>query len=137
VAPSTQPVRMRFSLRLLFVVMTVLAFGCALAVLMPVEISHLLIGLFWMVALSVLTLGVVFGHGDRRAFCIGALIVGSSVWTNVGGRFMQGMHYLYGIAAAGYGISLPVMLWLDLLVLAVAAVVNGWLCVRARSYLER
>jgi hypothetical protein len=127
-SPSTP---WQFSLRHLFIAMTVLAAGCSLAMLMPVGLSHLVIGLFWMIALSVLTVGVVFGRGDRRAFCIGALIVSSSVWTNVGGRFMQGIHYIYD------GVSLPVMLWLDLGVLSIAALANGWLCVQARRYFDR
>jgi hypothetical protein len=128
---------MQFSLRFLFVAMTVLALGCGFAVLMPVEISHLLIGLIWIVALSVLVVGLFFARGDQRAFCIGAFIVASSAWTDIGGRFMQGVHYGYGIFTLGYGISLPVLLWLDLVVLALTAVANGWLCVQARRYFER
>lgn len=128
---------MQFSLRFLFVAMTCLALGCGFAVLMPVEISHLLIGLIWIVALSVLTVGLFFARGDERAFCIGAFIVASSVWTDIGGRFMQGVHYVYQIASIGYGLSLPVMLWLDLAVLALTAIANGWLCVQARRYFER
>lgn len=127
----------RFSLQGLLVAMTTLAVGCGFAVLMPVEISHLLIGLIWIVALSVLTVGVVFGQSDQRAFCIGALIVASSVWTNIGGRFMQGVHHVYDLITLGYGVSLPIVLWLDLAVLLVTAVANGWLCTRARGYFER
>jgi hypothetical protein len=117
--------------------MTLLALGCGFAVLMPVEISHLLIGLIWIIALSILAVGLFFAQGDRRAFCIGAFIVASSVWTDVGGRFMQGVHYLYQIPLFGYGISLPIMLWLDLAVLALTAIANGWVCVQAKRYFER
>jgi hypothetical protein len=128
---------MQFSLRFLFGAMTVLAVGCGLAVLMPVEISHLLIGLIWIIALSVLVVGLFFARGDQRAFCVGAFIVASSVWTDIGGRFMQGVHYLYQVLTFTHGVSLPVMLWLDLAVLALTAVLTGWLCIQARRYFER
>jgi hypothetical protein len=117
--------------------MTALALGCGFAILMPIEISHLLIGLIWIVALSVLTVGLFFARGDQRAFCIGAFIVASSVWTDIGGRFMQGVHYLYEVLSFGQGVALPLMLWLDLAVLALVAIANGWLCMQARRYFER
>jgi hypothetical protein len=128
---------MRFSLHFLFVAMTALALGCGFAVLMPVEIGHLLIGLIWIVVLSVLMVGLFFARGDQRAFCIGAFIASASVWTDIGGRYMQGVHYIYQVLTLGYGVSLPLMLWLDLAVLALTAVANGWLCVQARRYFER
>lgn len=128
---------MQFSLRCLFFVTTVLALGCGFAVLMPVEISHLLIGLIWIIVLSVLAVGLFFARSDQRAFCIGAFIVASSVWTDVGGRFMQGVHYLYQILTPSHGVALPIMLWLDLAMLALTAVANGWLCMQARRYFER
>jgi hypothetical protein len=133
---NTSRGHIRFSLGSLFGAMTLLAIGCGFAVIVPVELSHLLIGLIWLVAISVLLVGLVFGRGDRRAFCIGAFVVASSVWTDLGGRFMQGVHYLYGVLSAGYGVPLPVMLWLDLGVLAAVAVATGWLCVRARTFFE-
>ena len=133
----SQHSRLRFSLKHLLTAMTVVAFACGFAVLVPVAISHLLIGLFWMAALGVLAVGVLFGHGDRRAFCIGALIVTSSVWTDIGGRYMQGVHYLYDLLVPGNSITLALLLWVDLLVLAATAIANGWVCVQARRYLER
>lgn len=126
----------RFSLSSLFWAMTVIALGCGFAVIVPVEISHLLIGLIWMIAFGVLTVGLIFGRGDRRAFCIGAFVVVASVWFDIGGRVMQGVHYLFGVISLGYGVPLQVMLWLDLGVLAALAVANGWLCVRARKFFE-
>jgi hypothetical protein len=128
--------RWRFSLSSLFWAMTAIALGCGFAVIVPVEISHLLIGLIWMIAFGVLTVGLIFGHGDRRAFCIGAFVVVASVWFDIGGRVMQGVHYLFGVFSLGYGVPLQVMLWLDLGVLAALAVANGWLCVRARRFFE-
>lgn len=126
----------RFSLSSLFWAMTVIALGCGFAVIVPVEISHLLIGLIWMIAFGVLTVGLVFGRGDRRAFCIGAFVVVASVWFDIGGRVMQGVHYLFGVISLGYGVPLQVMLWLDLGVLAALAVANGWLCVHASRFFE-
>jgi hypothetical protein len=126
----------RFSLSSLLWAMTVIALGCGFAVIVPVEISHLLIGLIWMIAFGVLTVGLIFGRGDRRAFCIGAFVVVASVWFDTGGRVMQGVHYLFGVISLGYGVPLQVMLWLDLGVLAALAVANGWLCVRARGFFD-
>lgn len=117
--------------------MTALAIACGFAGFVPVEISQLLIGFVWIVATSLLIVGLFFGRGDRRAFCIGASVVVSSMWTGIGGRFMEGIHYLFGIFSLGYGVSQPIMLWLDLAVLAALAVANGWLCMRARAYFER
>jgi hypothetical protein len=128
---------MQFSLRFVFIAMTVIALSCGFAVIVPPEISHLIIGLIWIVAISILAVGLFFARGDQRAFCIGAFIVTSSVWTDIGGRFMQGVHYLYQILALGYGVSLPIMLWLDLGVLGLTAAANGWLCMQARRYFER
>jgi hypothetical protein len=126
----------RFSLSSLFWATTVIALGCGFAVIVPVEISHLLIGLIWIIAFGVLTVGLIFGRGDRRAFCIGAFVMVASVWFDIGGRVMQGVHYLFGVLSLGYGVPLQVMLWLDLGVLAALAVANGWLCVRARQFIE-
>jgi hypothetical protein len=75
-------------------------------------------------------------RGDRRAFCVGAFVVVASVWFDIGGRVMQGVHYLFGVISLGYGVPLQMMLWLDLGVLAALAVANGWLCVRARQFFE-
>lgn len=133
----TTPGRWKFSLRTLFVAMTALGIACGFAVLVPVEVSHLLIGLIWILATSLLIVGLFFGRGDQRAFCIGASVVVTSMWTGLGGRFMQGVHFLFGVFSAGYGVSLPIMLWLDLAVLAALAVANGWLCMKARAYFER
>ena len=127
----------QFSLRSLFIATTALALACGFAVLVPVEVSHLLIGFIWIVATSLLIVGLFFGRGDRRAFCIGASVVMSSMWTDIGGRFMQGVHFFFDLFTAGSGVSLPITLWLDLAVLAALAVGNGWLCMKARAYFER
>lgn len=116
--------------------MTLFALLCGVAVFVPIEISHLLIGLFWLIAISVLLMGIIMGRGDRRAFSIGAFVVVSSVWTDLGGRFMLGVHYFYDILSLGQGVPLAAMLWLDLAVLAGTAVGIGWLCLRARAFFK-
>lgn len=116
--------------------MTFFALLCGVAVFVPIEISHLLIGLFWLIAISLLLLGIIVGRGDRRAFCVGAFVASASVWTDLGGRFMLGVHHLYDILSLGQGVPLAAMLWLDLAVLAGTAVGIGWLCVRARAFFE-
>lgn len=116
--------------------MTLFALLCGVAVFVPIEISHLLIGLFWLIAISLLLLGIIMGSGDRRAFCVGAFVVSASVWTDLGGRFMLGVHYFYDILSLGQGVPLAAMLWLDLAVLAGTAAAVGWLCARARTFFE-
>jgi hypothetical protein len=129
--------RLQFGLGTLFVGMTALAIACVFAAVLPIGISQLLIGLIWIVATSVLLIGIFFDRGDQRAFCIGASVVVSSMWTGIGGRFMQGVHYLIESFPLSGDVSQPIMLWLDLVVLAAVAVLNGWLCIRAREFFEK
>lgn len=129
---STPARRWQFSLREFLIATTVLALACGFAVILPLQISVLLVGLIWIVATSLLIIGLIFGQGDRRAFCIGALVVVSAMWTGIGGLFMHGVHSFIGMSSATQSLRH----WLDLAVLAVVAVANGRLCVKARAYFE-
>ena len=73
--------------------------------------------------------GIVFGSGSRRAFCIGAILVVSSMWTDVGGQFMHGVHSILGIPS-------PWSLWTDFALIGITAVANGWVCMKARLYFQ-
>jgi len=120
----------RFSLRTLLSALTVFAFWCAFVAILPVAFSQLVVGAFWFVATGWLVTGIIFGRGDQRAFCLGAGLVASSMWTGLGGQYMQGFHSILGVPE-----SLGV--WLDLVVIAATAVANGWCCIWARRYFDR
>ncbi len=118
--------------------MTGFALWCGFVTLLPVAFSQLVIGALWLAAAGWLIVGVVFGKGDQRAFCLGAAVVVSSMWTSIGGRFIEGFSQVVGMLFPnGWGPPLAIELWLNLVLLTVAAVANGWLCVRARQYFER
>ncbi|MDC0935621.1 hypothetical protein OAS39_05000 [Pirellulales bacterium] len=125
----------RFRVRTLLILTTLVAAACVISTVFPLPFSQLMIGGGWVLAASWLAMGALFGRGDRQAFCIGAVVVLSSMWTGVGGQFMEGVRrsaYFLGAAPAGAG-----LLWFDAAVLAAAAAGNGWFCVRARRYFER
>lgn len=123
---------LRFSLRSLLMVTTCFAFWCALVALLPAAFSQLLVGAIWFVATGWLVMGVVFGQGDQRAFCIGAVLVASSMWTGIGGQYMHGFHRLFSSSSAG-----AFAVWLDLMMIAGTAIINGWFCIWARRFFER
>ncbi len=123
-------ISLRFSLRTLLIATTLFAFWCALVAQLPVAFSQLLVGAIWFIATGWLVIGIIFGQGDRRAFCIGAVLVVSSMWTGIGGQYMYGFHLLYLPGGA-------VAAWLDLVLIAGTAVANGWFCIWARRFFER
>jgi hypothetical protein len=123
-------VPLRFSLRSLLVGTTFFAIWCAFVAILPVAFSQLVVGAFWFAATGWLVTGVIFGRDDQRAFCLGAALVASSMWTGLGGQYMQGIHSIFG-----FGQRLGV--WLDLVVIAATAVANGWCCIWARRYFDR
>jgi hypothetical protein len=120
----------RFSLRTLLAATTFFAIWCAFVAIMPLAFSQLLVGAFWFVATGWLVTGVIFARGDRRAFCIGAGLVASSMWTGLGGQYMQAVHSILGFER-------PLGLWLDLVVIAATAAANGWCCIWARRFFDR
>ena len=126
----------RFSVRTLLIGMTVFALWCALAASLPRSLTLILVGLAWVVILGWLVTGLFFARGDQRAFCIGASVVFSSMWSSVGGRLMNGIHEI-AFSPFGLNIGSTVLLWSDLLVLACLAAANGWFCIQARRYFER
>ena len=121
---------LRFSLRTLLIATTIFAFWCALVAQLPVAFSQLLVGAIWFIATGWLVIGIVFGQGDQRAFCIGAVLVVSSMWTGIGGQYMHGFHSLFLPGGA-------VAAWLDLVLIAGTAVANGWFCIWVRRFFER
>lgn len=120
----------RFSLRTLLAATTFFAIWCAFVAVLPLAVSQLLVGAFWFVATGWLVTGIIFGRGDQRAFCIGAGLVASSMWTGLGGQYMQAIHSILGFPR-------PWGLWLDLAVIAATAVANGWCCIWARRFFDR
>ncbi len=123
------PIPLRFSLRTLLVITTFFAIWCAFVAILPVAFSQLVVGAFWFVATGWLVTGIIFGRGDQRAFCIGAALVASSMWTGLGGQYMQGIHSFLDFQQ-------PIGVWLDLVVIAATAVANGWCCIWARRFFD-
>jgi hypothetical protein len=124
----------RFSLRTLLIGTTCFALWCGFVSLLPDVLTQaftqLMVGGVWIVATSWLVIGVVFGRDDQRAFCLGALLVVSSMWTGFGGQFMNGYHQLLRIRQ-------PWALWTDFILIAVTATANGRFCIWARRFFER
>ena len=129
--------RPQFSLRTLLGLMTSLALLCGFAAVLPAALTQIVIGAIWIVAASVLITGIFFGKGDERAFCIGATVALSSMWTGPGGRFMMGIHSLFELLFGGLNLPETVTLWFDLAVHVFLVLANGWLCIRARGYFQR
>jgi hypothetical protein len=116
---------------------TAFAILCGFAAAVPAAFSQALIGLIWIAATGWLVTGLFFAQGDQRAFCIGAAIVVSSTWTRIGGRFLQGVFQIFALFFGDIELPGAVTAWLDLGLIAVVAVLNGWFCVYARHYFER
>lgn len=125
---------LRFSLRNLMQLTGLLAVLCGAAVVLPSGFSQLIVGAIWIAASGWLVVGVIYGRGDDRVFAIGAGLVVASMWTGLGGRYMQGVHEV--LALLSLGSRGGVAAWLDLAVLTVTAVANGMLCVAARRFYE-
>ena len=140
--PNRRPDRLapfRFSMRTLLSVMTALALICGLAAALPTAVSQIAIGIIWIVASGWLITGMVFAGGDARAFCIGAAVVATSMWTGIGGGIAGGIRSLLKSILyyhTGFGPVSNVETWLVHMVLAAAAIGNGYLCIRARRYFE-
>ena len=108
---------LRFSMRRLMQFMTGFAIFCGLTVVMPIYISHIILGAFWIAVTGWLATGVIFAKDDQRAFCIGAIIVVSSMWTGMGGQFAEGVTRLLWTLSGGMPISSHVSLWAKTLLL--------------------
>lgn len=126
----------QFSMKTLMLATTGVALFFGFAAALPASFSQALLGLIWIAATGWLATGVVFAKGDQRAFCIGALIMISSTWTRLGGRFIQGMFEIFTLLSGGSQLPHALNLWIEHLLLFGAAVANGWFCVYARHYFE-
>jgi len=140
--PADSPLRLRFSTRTLLRITTALALFLGFGTILPVAFSQIIIGAFWIVISGWLITGIVFAKGDARAFCIGAAVVATSMWSGVGGGFIGGIRsMLRGIplawGAESFGNFQTLEIWLIHTVLATVAVANGYLCILARRYFER
>ena len=120
----------QFSMRTLLIATTAFAVWCAAVAILPESLSQIAIGLISYVLVAILAAGLLFGHGDERAFCLGALVVYTSMWTGIGGHYMDGVHKVLGLYPKW-------TLWLDLTVIVLTAVANGWFCVQARRFFQR
>ncbi len=134
--PVDSSLRLRFSTRTLLRITTALALFLGFGTILPVVFSQIIIGAFWIVISGWLITGIVFAKGDARAFCIGAAVVATSMWTGIGGGFVGGIRSLLReilfLGSVGNAET-----WLIHIALAVTAVANGYLCILARRYFER
>ncbi|MGI9430415.1 MAG: hypothetical protein ACR2NM_17265 [Bythopirellula sp.] len=126
-------------MRAMMQLVTAIAVFFGIAAALPSAFSQAILGLGWIVASGWLVTGIVFAKNDSRAFCIGAAIVTSSMWTGIGGRFIQGISGVLRqlLAALDAGPQTALELWLVHFALLVTAVANGYLCIYARRYFER
>lgn len=127
----------RFSLRTLFILSTVICLLLGFAVAVPAEFSFIIIGLLWFAGSGLLVTGLLFGKGDHRAFCIGAAIVASAMWTGIGGQFFQGIHAPLRLMFGNSELPRAVWAWFDFAVIFMTAVANGFLCIYAKRYFDR
>ena len=126
----------QFSLKQLLIATTAFAFVCGLAATLPLAFSKALIGFIWIAAAGWLLTGGFYARGDQRVFCLGALLAISSMWTRVGGAFVQGVSEVFLLFVGAVELPRAVLAWLDLALVLTAAVINGWLCIKARRYFE-
>ena len=142
---ARQPLRavpFRFSLRTLLRLMTGLAVVFGLGSMLPDALTQIVLGMLWLVASGWLITGILFAKGDARAFCIGATVVVTSMWTGIGGGLIGGIRTLLrgsisfwsGGSASGYQV---LETWLIHALLVIVAVGNGYLCILARRYFEQ
>ena len=127
----------QFSMRTILLGITGFALLCVLISEFPAPFSQAFLGLIWIAATGWVVTGLFFARGDERAFCIGVAIVISSTWTGIGGRFLQGAMGIFSLLSADTVLPRAAKLWVDHSVFAVAAVANGYLCIRARRYFQR
>jgi len=123
-------------LRTLLIAMTLVAIWCMLVVALPAAFSQFIVGCLWILAGSWIVAGIFYGTGDARAFCLGAAVALSSLWTGFGGQMMQGSRSVFGLFIGGRLPQPPISLWLDLLVISAVAIGSGLVCQRARRYFE-
>ena len=138
-ALPTQPRRWQFSLQTMLKGITIFAILCGFGAILPVAFSQIILGAFWIAISGWLITGIVFAKGDKRAFCIGAAVVATSMWTRVGGKFIQGISDLVTglLGIGGLNNSVTLDIWIEHIGLAAAAIANGWLCIKARRYFEQ
>jgi len=132
----------QFRLRAMMLGMSGFAIFFGVVSIIPTAFTQIALGAFWLVASGWLITGIAFAKNDFRAFCIGATVVATSMWTGLGGRFAQGIQsILRGIPidwiTTGHTGTNNIETWLIHFALAATAVANGWLCIRARRYFER
>ncbi|MBX3432831.1 MAG: hypothetical protein KF847_05890 [Pirellulales bacterium] len=127
--------RWQFSLLTLLKAMTLTAVACGAAVVLPYSLTLLATGALWIVGAGWLAAGVVFARGDVQAFCIGGSVVVLSMWTQAGGRMLEGVRMLFRPWGA-FDLGTPTTAWLELAIVVLAVAANGWLGVRARRYFQ-
>lgn len=128
----------QFSMRSMMLGVTVFATMCGLLVVLP-HVTIIALGLALYATVGVLTTGILFGRGNQRAFCIGALTVVLSTWTRTGGGLLGEIVDIFEWFLRDFGVNLHIYVEaaLKYFVLIPLAIANGYLCIRARHYFEQ
>ena len=136
---TVAPRRWRFSLRSLLIATTAIALLLGLLIVLPTMARGLLLGGAWLVMTSWTIVGIIYARGDKRAFCIGTAVVVASMWTGLGGQFMnsaEGLAFFIAELTSTSGGFAEMRFMLKQFILLVIAALNGLLCVKARRFFE-
>lgn len=126
--------RLQYDLRSLLLLATAFTLLCAAVTILPQAINQLLVGAAWIAAIGWMATGVVFARGESQAFCLGVAVALSSLWTGVGGRFLEGAVQVVGWPVGGLRLGSGPLPWIELALTLAAGTANGRLCQRAYRY---
>jgi hypothetical protein len=122
----------RFALSSLLLAVTAAAVLGGVVILLPRPLNQLLVGAAWLAACSWFFSGLLFARGERQAFCLGQAVALASLWTGVGGRFMEAGTQLTGMPFGGFPLGGTLLPWVELTMLLTAGAACGRLCQIAR-----
>jgi len=117
--PEGPPHRFQFTLSQLIVLMTLVAVFCASAISVPGWLSMILAGCFAILLPMAFTVGIVYGRGYQRTFCMGALFPSGIVGFQ--GLSVFGL-FLYRPTRLGGDFDSEARLWVWVFLLAVCGV---------------
>jgi len=130
------PQRFQFSILQLIVLTAVVAVFCAATISVPVWLSVILSGCVAVLLPMLVTVGVVYGQGDLRTFCIGALFPsGLAGWRAFG--YSDVMIYRYLGFSSGGSPNAHLWIWAGLLVVAIASALFGLIAIWLRRAIEK
>jgi len=130
-----QPHRFQFTLSQLIVLMTLVAVFCASALSKPDWLSMVLAACFTFFLPMGFTVGVVYGRGYQRTFCIGALFP-SGIVVLQGFGFIGLRLYRPFSGGADFGGEERLWVWVFLVAVCAVSAVFGLLAIGLRWTIE-